>query len=129
MAEQTGGHAFVNTNGLADAVTRAINDGSNHYTLTYSPIDIVNDGKFRKIQVKSRRQGLVLAYRRGYYADADAAHKPAPTTTSAGPIKLLTLSRVTDSFEDPMHDAMIFGSPNPTQITLKVLVLSAAGQP
>jgi hypothetical protein len=28
-----------------------------------------------------------------------------------------------------MHNAMIFGSPVPTQITLKVLVVSAAGRP
>ena len=37
MAEQTGGHAFINTNGLSQAVASAIDSGSNFYTLTYSP--------------------------------------------------------------------------------------------
>jgi hypothetical protein len=112
MAEQTGGHAFLNTNGLANAVTRAIDAGSNYYTLTYSPTNSVNDGKFRRIQVKLQRQGLTLAYRRGYYADAPQP-TPAPGVASA----------------DPMHNAMIFGSPSPTQITLKVLVVPADGKP
>jgi VWFA-related protein len=112
MAEQTGGHAFINTNGLADAVARAINAGSNYYSLTYSPTNFVNDGKFRRIQLKLQRQGLTLAYRRGYYAD------PPPTTTTDDA-----------SSADPMRNAMIFGSPSPTQITLKVLVVPAAGKP
>jgi len=112
MAQQTGGHAFLNTNGLANAVTRAIDAGSNYYTLTYSPTDSVNDGKFRRIQVKLQRQGFTLAYRRGYYADA-----PQPTAASDV------------ASADPMQNAMIFGSPSPTQITLKVLVVPAAGKP
>ena len=37
MAEDTGGQAFYNTNGLTQAVQKAIENGSNYYTLTYSP--------------------------------------------------------------------------------------------
>jgi VWFA-related protein len=32
MAEDTGGEAFINTNGLTQAVTKAIEEGSNYYT-------------------------------------------------------------------------------------------------
>jgi VWFA-related protein len=131
MAEQTGGHAFLNTNGLANAVTRAIDAGSNYYTLTYSPTDSVNDGKFRRIHLKLRRDGYTLAYRRGYYADAPAS-APAltPVTVSNATPHLVPLAAVpTSHVDDPMHNAMIFGSPVPTQITLKVLVVPAAGQP
>jgi VWFA-related protein len=37
MAETTGGRAFLDTNGLSEAVTRAVDQGSNYYTITYSP--------------------------------------------------------------------------------------------
>ena len=37
VAEDTGGHAFYNTNGLAGATTKAIEAGSHYYTLTYTP--------------------------------------------------------------------------------------------
>ncbi|HEY6412127.1 MAG TPA: VWA domain-containing protein, partial [Edaphobacter sp.] len=37
MAQQTGGKAFINTNGLSQAVASAINAGSNYYTIAYSP--------------------------------------------------------------------------------------------
>jgi VWFA-related protein len=49
MAYDTGGHAFVNTNGLATTVSQAIALGSNYYTLTYSPSNHNSDGRYRKI--------------------------------------------------------------------------------
>jgi hypothetical protein len=112
MAEQTGGHAFLNTNGLADAVSHAITAGSNFYTLTYTPTNKADDGRFRRIQLKLARQGYTVAYRRGYYADPPSASSP-PSSPSA----------------DPMQSAMAFGSPAPTEIILKVLVVPAAGTP
>jgi VWFA-related protein len=135
MADQTGGHAFINTNGLADAVTRSIAAGSNYYTLTYSPTDEVSDGKFRKIQLKLRRDGFTMAYRRGYYADAPAATpapveatRPAPSLTSGTPVTFSAIKPAAPAV-DAMHNAMIFGSPVPTQITLKVMVVPAAKEP
>jgi VWFA-related protein len=131
MAEQTGGHAFLNTNGLAGAVARVIADGSNYYTLTYTPTDITDDGRFRGIKLKLRRAGLTLAYRRGYYADAPktpAKSRPSLAAAStSGFTKLTSIAPL--PVADPMHNTMIFGSPAPTQITLKVLVVPAAGQP
>jgi VWFA-related protein len=135
MADQTGGHAFINTNGLADAVTRSIEAGSNYYTLTYSPTDAVSDGKFHKIQLKLRRDGLTMAYRRGYYADAPAstpapveAARSAPSLTPGSPVTFSAVKPAPPEV-DAMHNAMIFGSPVPTQITLKVMVLPAAKEP
>jgi hypothetical protein len=131
MAEQTGGHAYIDTNGLADAVARSIKAGSNYYTLTYAPTDTANDGKFRRIQLKLRRDGYTLEYRRGYYAVAPApASSPTPVTVSNAAPHFVPLAAVpTAHIADPMHNAMIFGSPVPTQITLKVLVVPAAGHP
>jgi VWFA-related protein len=123
MAEATGGHAFYNTNGLTQAVATAITDGSNFYTLTYTPANPVRDGKFRKIKVQLAQQGVNLAYRHGYYAD-DPDKAPSATNgqpqqpkvadsavTAASPTRLQT-----------MRVAMMRGSPTPSEIVMKVAV-------
>lgn len=71
IARQTGGEAIYGTNDLKDALSRGMDQGSNYYTLAYSPTDGDWTGKYRKIEVKSDRSGANLTYRRGYYALAE----------------------------------------------------------
>src|SRR5882757_191065 len=123
MAEATGGHAFYNTNGLTQAVATAINDGSNFYTLTYTPANPVRDGKFRKIKVQLARDGVKLAYRRGYYADDP--DKGPPATQGQPQQTKVADSAVTASTPSPlqtMRVAMMRGSPTPSEIIMKVAV-------
>jgi VWFA-related protein len=114
MAQQTGGKAFINTNGLSQAVASAIDAGSNYYTIAYSPTNTKWNGSFRKIQVNLQQQGYTLSYRRGYYAD-----------DPNGPTKHVGATETTPTTKpvDPMHAAMMRGGPDPTQIILKVRVL------
>ncbi len=125
MAEDSGGHAFFNTNDLVDSVNKAIAAGSHYYTLTYSPTDTNWNGNFRKIQVKLQQSGVTLAYRRGYYAnDPDAPNTPShpanknrkDPATAAPP-------------NDPMHVAMMYAAPDPTEIILKARVLPVSTEP
>lgn len=69
IAEDSGGHAFYNTNGLARAMATSTEDGSNYYTLGYSPSNAKFDGGLRKIQVKLAENRYHLAYRHSYLAD------------------------------------------------------------
>jgi len=117
MAEQTGGHAFINTNGLSQAVASAVDSGSNFYTLTYSPTNTNWNGGFRKIQVRLQQQGLTLAYRRGYYAD-----DPKTPPKHKGPVPAITTPTAT---VNAMRVAMMRGAPDPTQILFKILVRPA----
>ena len=77
IAELSGGHAFYNSNGLQQALQSATEDGSNYYTLSYSPSNTNFDGKLRHIQVKVTHSGVHLAYRRTYFAENDStlAHR------------------------------------------------------
>jgi hypothetical protein len=113
LAHDTGGEAFYNTNDLAHATTRAVNDGSRYYTLTYTPTNKKLDGKYRTIDVKLRDENYKLSYRRGYYADA-----PRPQG---------------DSKRDPAGDHLLpfiaFGLPNFDQILYKVRVVPSTPQP
>src|SRR5262249_55469551 len=68
LAEQTGGQVCLNNNDLSQCVRRAIDDGSAYYELTYYPADKNWHGEFRRISVKTRRPGVQLTFRQGYFA-------------------------------------------------------------
>ena len=121
MAEGTGGYVFYNTNGLAQAVAAAIDEGSNFYTLTYTPTNANRKGEFRKIKVQMARQGYNLAYRHGYYADDPA--KGPPVLKGQPKQSNVTDAAVTGAAitsQQNMRGAMMRGSPTPTEILIKV---------
>jgi hypothetical protein len=66
LAEQTGGIAAVNMNSLTDAYTRIMETNSRYYVLGYYPPTHPRDGRFHKIEVKTKRPGLRIMARRGY---------------------------------------------------------------
>ena len=126
MADATGGHAFVNTNGLAQAVATAISEGSNFYTLTYTPSDLVRDGKFRKIKVQLAEKGLNLSYRHGYYADDPEKNPPSQENKpKAAGITDAAVAGEPTAFQT-LRAAISRGSPTPTEILLKVSVRPVA---
>lgn len=72
IADQTGGEAFTGTNDLRRAMERSMNDGSNYYTLAYTPPNSASaNPAFRRIEVKLAREGMKLAYRPGYYPTSE----------------------------------------------------------
>jgi VWFA-related protein len=108
IAEETGGEALYNTNGLAGAIEQAIGDGSNYYTLGYVPADPVWDGTFRRIEVRVEGGKDELSYRHGYYADDPL--QPGPQTPGV---------------VSPIVAALERGAPPLAQIVFEARVLSA----
>lgn len=78
IAEQTGGISFYDDNGIKQAVAKAVEDGSNFYTLAYSPVNKHMDGTFRTIEVKLAGGTYKLSYRRGYFADPPEIYRAKP---------------------------------------------------
>jgi hypothetical protein len=107
MAETTGGRAFVNTNGLKEAIEKAIDAGSNYYTIAYTPANREWNGGFRKIQVKVDKPGMSLAYRHGYFADDPnkPAHKNGQENALTGTTQYSAI-----------RAAMLHGAPDPTEL-------------
>jgi VWFA-related protein len=68
LADRTGGRAAYNSNDLARAIRRAIDDGRVTYTLGFYSSDETQDGKFRDIKVSVNRPGMDVRYRKGYFA-------------------------------------------------------------
>ncbi len=74
IAEDTGGRAFYNTNGLEHAVATATKEGAMYYTLSYAPSNPKLDGSARHVRVELstpelRNARYQLSYRRTYFAD------------------------------------------------------------
>ena len=70
FAEQTGGRAFYNSNGIAGFLDDVADTGANYYELTYSPPDPNDEEKLRHIKVQLSQHEFSLAYRRSYYLGA-----------------------------------------------------------
>jgi VWFA-related protein len=66
LAAQTDGTAIVNTSIISPAISRITADLSSYYLLGYRSSSTKDDGKFRRITVKSRRPGVEIRARRGY---------------------------------------------------------------
>ena len=116
-AQDTGGHAYLSTNALSDAVGKAISDGANYYTLTFSPTNKTQDGRYRKLEVTLDNKEYQLSYRRGYYAaDPSTANREAAPAPAARDPATTVLNR-----------SMVRGAPVPTQIQFTVRVRPATG--
>jgi hypothetical protein len=74
IASSTGGRMFSGTNDLGGAFARAQRDTAAYYLLGYSSTNPVKDGRFRRVEVRVRREGLHVEARAGYYAERDFAH-------------------------------------------------------
>jgi len=119
MAEDTGGQAFYNTNGLTQAVSKAIEEGSNYYTLTYSPTNTTWDERFRSIKIKLNEPGVQLTYRNGYYA-IDPNDRNRVNARGAATALAQT---------DTMSAAMLHGSPDSAEILFKARIRPANTPP
>ena len=104
IARQTGGEAFYGTNDLKEALSKGMEEGSNYYTLAYTPTNADWNGKYRRIDVRSTAASAKLVYRRGYYS---VEQKPYTG----------------DKMAASMMMAMKFSVPEFTMLFLKVQVL------
>jgi VWFA-related protein len=69
VAEQTGGEAIYNTNDLTTAVAKAIDKGSQFYSISYIPPNQKDDSHYHTIKIELDQPGLTLVYRKGYNAE------------------------------------------------------------
>ena len=80
LSEDTGGYASINSNDFSKAWTRVLADNSAYYVLGYYPKNDRRDGRFRKIEVRVKREGVDVRSRKGYTAPkgkVPAAKPPA----------------------------------------------------
>ncbi len=112
IAEATGGAAYYNTNDLKSAVAKAVANGANYYTVSYTPPDLRFDGRYHSIEVQVDKPGLNVAYRKGYNAD-DILHNavsPALSLATSTP----------EPYGSNMMASMTRGVPTSSQVLFSV---------
>jgi VWFA-related protein len=111
IADETGGKAIYNTNDLKGALAQVVENGSNYYTLAYTPTDTKWDGQFRHIKILMDKSGYTLQYRQGYYADDPDARRQhatvAPATASQDQFIALTQHGLPD-FSQIIYKAHLY---------------------
>jgi VWFA-related protein len=72
LARETGGRAIFprKVSDLQDAFDQIAAELRSQYSLGYTPANSARDGRYRKLEVKLKRDGLRVQARRGYYASS-----------------------------------------------------------
>jgi hypothetical protein len=91
IARMTGGQAFYLTNGIAAAMTRAVDDTAIVYTIGFSPSSEEQDSGFHTLRVEVDRDDVTVRHRRGYYGFGSPELR---TTDSEVPIEDLVRSPI-----------------------------------
>ncbi len=78
LSDSTGGVSVINTNDFKEGLDRVLAHTRGYYVLAYTPTERF-DNKFRKLDVKVKRDGLRVFKHTGYFAREEAP-KDAPKT-------------------------------------------------
>ncbi len=110
-AAATGGTAYVNTNGLAQATQRILATDGNYYTLSYTPNNLKSNSKWHRVEVKLADPHYELSYRHGYFDDG--SNRPPPRMEPAREIKTRTVlraggSKVEVKVPDDQSEPLVF---------------------
>jgi len=110
LASSTGGFAAVNRNDLNGAFDRIVTENSTYYVFGYYSPNERRDGRFRKLEVRVKRPGLMVRSRNGYYEPR--GRRPGASASPSAPV----------------NEAV--GSPLPvTGIPMKMFAAAYKGQP
>ncbi len=68
LADRTGGRAYIDQNDILGSLKQVTDAAQTSYTIAYYPSDSNFDGKYRKIEIRVKKDGLKANHRKGYYA-------------------------------------------------------------
>jgi VWFA-related protein len=83
MAAATGGFALNNSNSFENTFNRIVQENSTYYVLGFSSTNDRRDGRYRKLEVRVTRPGLMVRSRAGYMAPLRNERTPDPLKPSA----------------------------------------------
>lgn len=83
LAADTGGLLLVDSNDLRGAITRVLDDQQGYYLIGYSPDQVSRPGQkgaaYHRIKVTTRRPGLRVRSRRGFYSVSASQERLEPS--------------------------------------------------
>ncbi len=119
LAEESGGKAYSNTNGLSQVMADISSTSGDFYTLSYSPSNSKMDGSYRTIDVKVGGGSYKLSYRRGYFAVDEALPGSSLVSRNQAMEKIAAQN---GGVVDPLLPFMDLGMPQSEQILYKARI-------
>jgi VWFA-related protein len=93
LSSETDGRAIINRNDLEVGLKQVVQDSSAYYLIGYNSSNTAPDGKFHEIRVRTKRPGVQLRSRKGYWAltktEMAASLKAPPPPVPAAVTKAL----------------------------------------
>jgi len=89
VSEATGGFPIVDTNEPAPGIAQVYRENSSYYLLGYQPANNRTEGRFRKVEVRVSRPGVMVRTRNGY-VEPRAEKKVTKPAAVSGPPPLTT---------------------------------------
>jgi len=83
IASVTGGFALNSSNSFDNAFARIVQENSSYYVLGFSSTNDRRDGRYRKLDVRVKRPGLIVRGRAGYMAPLRNERPPDAPKASA----------------------------------------------
>lgn len=111
LADQTGGIFIHDTNNLRGGLEKVDQDLHSYYLLAYTPKNGDFDGRFRQIEVRVKKTGAEVRYRKGYYA-VDASFDEPLLEYEAPAVAVLQKGQSPETL--PVH-ARVLSFPKPGQ--------------
>ena len=71
LSEYSGGLVFDGRQNLQQTFAQVAKELASQYSIGYYPSDLKRDGKFRRVEVKVNKPGLIARTKEGYYAGRD----------------------------------------------------------
>jgi VWFA-related protein len=119
LALESGGFSIKNTNDLASGIERIASESRTYYLLGYRPAEL--DGRYHKLAVKVRGEGLQVRARAGYYALDEEKAPPATRAEGIDPELLRVLDAPFASPDLPLHlTAYVLGDKDPGEVQMLV---------
>jgi hypothetical protein len=68
LATRTGGRAYIDQNDIIGSLRQVTDAAQTSYSVAYYPSNPKFDGKYRKIEIRVKKNGLKANHRQGYFA-------------------------------------------------------------
>ena len=86
LAIDSGGFFIQGTNNLEDGFRKIARESRNYYLLGFVSSDTRRDGRYRKLKVEVKREGVAVHARKGYYAPSSAVEAPPKEANALDPV-------------------------------------------
>jgi VWFA-related protein len=92
LSEGTGGFAVVDNNDPVPGITQLVRENGSYYLLGYAPANPRTQGRFRKVEVRVNRPGVMVRARTGYLEPHPARPVKASAKASVKPSSMAEAS-------------------------------------